>query len=95
MVGVRCATSRNRIIGLILFDYSINSEHYYDVILYPFIEHLNKHEIATSYLQQNGGAAYTARVSMTLLMNVFGDRITSKDIRPPRSAELTVSDYHL
>jgi hypothetical protein len=32
---------------------------------------------------------------MILLLDVFGDRIISKDIWPPRSPDRTLSDYYL
>jgi hypothetical protein len=70
--GVRCAISRNRIIGPIFFDDTIISERYCEVVLYLFTGHLNEEEIARSYFQQAGAATHTARVSMTLLSSVRG-----------------------
>jgi hypothetical protein len=40
-VGVWCVVPQNRIISPIFFSDTINMEHYCDVILYPFIGHLN------------------------------------------------------
>jgi hypothetical protein len=48
------------------------------VILYLFIRHFNEDEIAHDRFQQGSAAAYTTRVSMTLLRDVFGGRIISK-----------------
>jgi hypothetical protein len=79
-VGVWCAISRNRIIGPIFLDDTINYDGYCKVILHPFIGHLNEDEIARGYFQQDGVTAHTARVSMTLLRDVFGNRIISEDI---------------
>jgi hypothetical protein len=50
------------------------------VTVYPFIEHSNEGEISRGYFQQDGATAYTARVSMTLLRDMFEDRMISKDI---------------
>jgi hypothetical protein len=49
---VWCAISRNRIIGPIFFDNIINSERYCEVILSPFIGHLNEDEIARGYFNK-------------------------------------------
>jgi hypothetical protein len=73
-VGVWCVMSRNRIIGPIFFDVTLNSGRYWEVILFPFIGYLNKDEIARVYFQEDGATAHTAHVSMTLLRDVFGDR---------------------
>jgi hypothetical protein len=94
-VGVRGAISRNRIIGPLFFDDTVNSERYCEMILYPFIGHLNEDEIARGCFQQDGATAHTARVSMTLLRDVFGDKIISKDISSSRSPHLTPPDYYL
>jgi hypothetical protein len=67
---------------------------YCEVIHYPFIGHLNEDEIFCGYFQQDGATAHTARVSVTLLRNVFGDWIISKDIWPPRLPDLTRPDYY-
>jgi hypothetical protein len=50
-----------------------------------------KDKIACSYFQQDGTTAHTVRVSMTLLRDVFGDRIISKDIWPPRAPDVTTT----
>jgi hypothetical protein len=95
-VGVWPAVSRNRIIRPTFFDDTINSERYREVIRYPFIGHLNEDETARGYFKQGGATVHTARVSsMALRRDVFGDRITSKDIWPPRSPELTPPGYYL
>jgi hypothetical protein len=77
-VGVWCPISRNRVIGPIFLDDTINSERYCEVILSALTEHLNVNETARGYFQQDGVTAHTARVSMTLLRDVFGNRIISK-----------------
>jgi hypothetical protein len=89
------AVSQNQIISLIFFDDTINLESHCETFLNPFIGHLNEDEIAHGYFQQDSATAHTARVSMTLLHDVFGDRIISKDIWPPWSSNLTPPDYYL
>jgi hypothetical protein len=49
-------------------------------------------ETARSYYQKDSATARTARVSMMLLRDLFGERIMSKDICPPRSPDLTSPD---
>jgi hypothetical protein len=68
-------TLHDRNLGVhVFFDGTINSKRYCEVILYPFIGHLNEDKIARSYFQHDGATAHTARVSMTLLLDLFGDR---------------------
>jgi hypothetical protein len=54
---------------------------------------LNEDEIDKAYFQQDGATAHTARMSMTLLDDVFADRITSKTIFPPRSLDISLPDF--
>jgi hypothetical protein len=48
--GVWCVISRTRIIGLLFFNDAISWERYYEVVLYPFMGHLNEDEIAQRIL---------------------------------------------
>jgi hypothetical protein len=48
-VGVWCVISRTRIIDPLFFDYAIRWKSYYEVVLYPFMGHLNEDEIARGY----------------------------------------------
>jgi hypothetical protein len=73
----------------------MKSERYCEVILNPFIWYLNEDEIAHGYFQQDGANAHAARVSMTLLRDVFGDRMFSKDIWSPRPPDFTSPDSYL
>ena len=52
-------------------------------------------EIDKAYFQQDGATAHTARMSMTLLDDVFADRIISKSIWLPRSPDLSPPDFFL
>lgn len=69
-------------ISPIFFNDIINWECFWEVILYPFIGHLKKDRNANSYFQQDSANAHTGCVSMTLLCDVFGNSILSKDIWP-------------
>jgi hypothetical protein len=55
--------------------------------VYPFIAQLKEDEIDKAYFQQDGATALTAHMSMALLGDVFGDKIISKTIWPPRSPD--------
>jgi hypothetical protein len=48
-------------------------------------------KFAHGYFQLDGTIAHPARVSVTILRGVFGDRI----IWPPRSPDLPPTDYYL
>jgi hypothetical protein len=50
-----------------------------ELILYPFISHVNEDDITRGYFQQDGAAAHTA-VSMAFLPGMFGERLISRDI---------------
>jgi hypothetical protein len=89
------AISRKRIIGPILFYNSVTSDHYCNDILYPFISELNENEINNAWFQQDSTPAHTAGQSMTLLSEIFGDRVISEDLWPPRSSDLSLPDYYL
>ena len=56
---------------------------------------LTQNEINNAYFQQDGATAHTARHSMELLKQVFGNRIISKGVYPPRSPDLSPPDYFL
>lgn len=50
------------------------------------------------WFQQDGATTHTARATMELLRNLFGERIISKNSDfawPPRSPDLTAPDYFL
>jgi hypothetical protein len=49
--------------------------------------HLNEDETVRGYFHQGGSTAHTALVSVTLLRDVFGDGVISKDIWPPLSLQ--------
>ena len=45
------------------------------------------------WFQQDGATAHTARVSMAAVGEVFGDRVISCGLWPPRSPDLTPPDF--
>jgi hypothetical protein len=67
----------------IYFDDTITSVRYCESILYPFNGHLND-ETARGFFLRDGATVHTARVCMTLLRHVFGNKIISKDITVAR-----------
>jgi hypothetical protein len=62
----------------------------FELILYPFIGHLNEDSIAHGYFQQDGAAAH-----MALLHNVFGEQLISRGICPLNSSDLSAPDFYL
>jgi hypothetical protein len=89
------AISRKRITGPIFFYNSVTSDRYCNDILYPFIGELNENKINNTWFQQDSATALTAGQSMTLLSEIFGDCVISKDLWPPRSPDLNPPDYYL
>ena len=94
-VGVWCAISRIRIIGPIFFTQTITAERYCNDIITPFINELSEEKKINGYFQQNGTTAHTANSSLHYLSDVFQARLVSKDLWPPRSPDLNVSDIYL
>lgn len=94
-VGIWVAMSRRRIIGPIFFDGTINAERYQNNILEPFINQLHDDELHEGYFQQDGARPHTAQRTLNYLAQFYDDRVISKDLWPPRSCDLTCSDYFL
>ena len=82
-------------VGAFFFSATLNSQQYYDNILYPFIVQLKEDEIGKAYLQQDDATTHTAHMSTALLDYVFVDRVISKTIWPPRSLDLSLPDLFL
>ncbi|GFU70187.1 transposable element Tc3 transposase [Trichonephila clavipes] len=63
-----------------------------------FIPKLNNHDVQELWFQQDGTTCHTARATIDLLKDTFGDRLISR-FRPvnwpPRSYDLTPLDYFL
>ncbi|GFV93319.1 uncharacterized protein TNCV_3685421 [Trichonephila clavipes] len=63
-----------------------------------FIPELNNHDGQELWFQQDGATCHTARATIDLLKDMFGDRLISRfgPVNwPPRSYDLTPLDYFL
>ncbi|GFU86379.1 putative LOC100569746 [Trichonephila clavipes] len=63
-----------------------------------FIPELNNHDVQELWFQQDGATCHTARATINLLKDTFGDRLISHfgPVNwPPRSCDLTPLDYFL
>ncbi|GFX43847.1 putative LOC100569746 [Trichonephila clavipes] len=63
-----------------------------------FIPELNNHDVQELWFQQDGATCHTARATIDLLKDTFGDRLISRFVPvnwPPRSCDLTPLDYFL
>ncbi|GFT99190.1 putative transposable element [Trichonephila clavipes] len=63
-----------------------------------FIPELNNHDVQELWFQQDGATCHTARATIDVLKDTFGDRLISRfgPVNwPPRSCDLTPLDYFL
>ncbi|GFT20066.1 DUF4817 domain-containing protein [Trichonephila clavipes] len=63
-----------------------------------FIPELNNHDVQKLWFQQDGATCHTARATIDLLKDTFGDRLISRfgPVNwPPRSCDLTPLEYFL
>ncbi|GFY14687.1 uncharacterized protein TNCV_647311 [Trichonephila clavipes] len=63
-----------------------------------FIPELNNHDVQELWFQQDGATFHTARATIYLLKDTFGDRLISRfgPVNwPPKSCDLTPLDYFL
>ncbi|GFY32167.1 transposable element Tc3 transposase [Trichonephila clavipes] len=68
------------------------------MITYFLIPKLNNHDVQDLWFQQDGATCHTARATIDLLKDTFGDRPISRfgPVNwPPRSCDLTQLDYFL
>ncbi|GFX03957.1 uncharacterized protein TNCV_4678622 [Trichonephila clavipes] len=76
-----------------------NGDRYRAMITNFFIPELNNHDVQELWFQQDGAACHTARATIDLLKDSFGDdRLISRfgPVNwPPRSCDLTPLDYFL
>ncbi|PNF39138.1 hypothetical protein B7P43_G01320 [Cryptotermes secundus] len=77
-IGVRCAVSRHRIVGPIIFETTENSPVYQDIIT-QFIALLEVDE-RECWLQQGGATCHTPNETMQFLREFFGDLLISKGL---------------
>ncbi|GFX13396.1 putative transposable element [Trichonephila clavipes] len=101
---VWCALWAGGIIGPYFFkndeghNVTVNGDRYRAMITNFFIPELNNHDVQELWFQQNGATCHTARATIDLLKDTFGDRLISRfgPVNwPPRSCDLTPLDYFL
>ncbi|GFU76209.1 NACHT domain-and WD repeat-containing protein 1 [Trichonephila clavipes] len=101
---VWCALWAGGIIGLYFFkndeghNVTVNGDRYRAMITNFFISELNNHDVQELWFQQDGATCHTARATIDLLKDTFGDRLIScfgPVNWPPRSCDLTPLDYFL
>ncbi|GFX89030.1 mariner Mos1 transposase [Trichonephila clavipes] len=77
---------------------TVNGDPYRAMITNFFIPELNNHDVQELWFQQDGATCHTARATIDLLKDTFGDRLISRfgPVNwPPRSCDLTPLDYFL
>ncbi|GFT83134.1 uncharacterized protein TNCV_629571 [Trichonephila clavipes] len=101
---VWCALWAGGIIGPYFFkndeghNVTVNGEPYRAMITNFFIPELNNHDVQELWFQQDGATCHTARATINLLKDTFGDRLIGRFgfvNWPPRSCDLTPLDYFL
>ncbi|GFW21487.1 uncharacterized protein TNCV_1533101 [Trichonephila clavipes] len=77
---------------------TVNGDRYRAMITNSFIPELNNHDVQELWFQQDSATCHTARATIDLLKDTFGDRLISR-FGPvnwhPRSCDLTPLDYFL
>ncbi|GFW04663.1 putative DD41D transposase [Trichonephila clavipes] len=77
---------------------TVIGDRYRSMITNFFIPELNNHDVQELWFQQDGAACHTARATIDLLKDTFGDHLISRfgPVNwPPRSCDLTPLDYFL
>ncbi|GFX96539.1 putative transposable element [Trichonephila clavipes] len=77
---------------------TVNDDRYRSMITNLFIPELNNHDVQERWFQQDGATCHTARATIDLLKDMFGDRLIlsfGPVNWPPRSCDLTPLDYFL
>ncbi|GFY24580.1 putative DD41D transposase [Trichonephila clavipes] len=80
------------------YNVTVNGDRYRAMITNFFVPELNNHDVQELWFQQDGATCHTARVTIDLLKDTFGDRLISRfgPVNwPPRSCDLTPLDYFL
>ncbi|GFT30461.1 uncharacterized protein TNCV_2377481 [Trichonephila clavipes] len=75
-----------------------NGDRYRAMITNFFIPELNNYDVQELWFQQDDATCHTARATIDLLKDTFGDRLISRfgPVNwPPRSCDLTPLDYFL
>ncbi|GFV20094.1 transposable element Tcb2 transposase [Trichonephila clavipes] len=101
---VWCALGAGGIIGPYFFkndeghNVTVNGDRYTAMITNFFIPELNNRDVQELWFQQDGATCHTARATIDLLKDTFGDRLISRfgPVNwPPRTCDLTPLDYFL
>ncbi|GFV16897.1 DUF4817 domain-containing protein [Trichonephila clavipes] len=101
---VWCALWAGGIIGPYFFkndeghNVTVNDDRYRAMIVNFFILELNNHDVQKLWFQQYGATCHTARATIDILKDMFGDRLILRfgPVNwPPRSCDLTPLDYFL
>ncbi|GFU71774.1 transposase [Trichonephila clavipes] len=77
---------------------TVNGDRYRAMITNFFIHEFNNHDVQELWFQQGGATCHTARATIDLLKDTFGDRLYLRfgPVNwPPRSCDLTPLDYFL
>ncbi|GFW20982.1 DUF4817 domain-containing protein [Trichonephila clavipes] len=77
---------------------TVNGDRYRAMITNFFISELNNHDVQELWFQKEGTVCHTARATIDLLKDTFGDHLISRFGPlnwPPRSCDLTPLDYFL
>ncbi|GFV41674.1 DUF4817 domain-containing protein [Trichonephila clavipes] len=77
---------------------TVNGDWYRAMITNFFIPELNNHDVQELWFQQDGATCHTARATIDLLKDTFGDHLISRFGPvdwPPTSCDLTPLDYFL
>ncbi|GFX08780.1 DUF4817 domain-containing protein [Trichonephila clavipes] len=103
-LSVWCALWAGGIIGPYFFknneghNVTVNGDRYRAMITNFFIPELNNHDVQELWFQQDGATCHTARATIDVLKDTFGDRLISR-FGPvnwaQRSCDLTPLDYFL
>ena len=88
-----CAVSHRQIVGRIFSETTVNSPVYQDIIT-QFIALLEVDE-CECWLQQDSATCHTSNETMQFLHEFFGDRLISKGLWPPHSANLSPTDVFI
>ena len=83
---------RRRVIVPIFFDATITTATYME-IFNTFVNQLDDKELSIGYFQQDVATSHSSHASMAEIRSLFGDRVISKGLWPPRSPDLTSPDY--
>ncbi|GFV46932.1 uncharacterized protein TNCV_1270501 [Trichonephila clavipes] len=103
-LSVWCALWVGGIIGPYFFkndeghNVTVNGDWYRAMITNFFIPELNNHNVQELWFQQDCATCHSARATIDLLKDTFGDRLISRfgPVNwPPRSCDLTPLDYFL